>query len=124
MTARRLAAATLLLALAAPAAAAPCKSDPHLVAACFRVHGRITVQANMRPYLWPAGSRRLIGIASPGGAIVLPDEINRVFATPAGFDKAVFGDFTVCPFTRRRPGLMQLACIASVEHFSVRDRRP
>ena len=78
----------------------------------------------MRPYLWPVGSRRLIGIASPDGNIVMPPEIAQIFASPNDFDKAVYGDFAVCPFTRQRPGRMQLACIASVTHLSVRDRQP
>jgi hypothetical protein len=126
LTARFLAALALCLALSGAAAAAetPCRSDARLVGACFAVHGRITVRANMRPYLWPLGSRRLIGIASPDGAIVMPAEIEQVFATPAGFDKAVFGDFTVCPFTRQRPGIMQLACIEAVKHLTVRNRQP
>ena len=37
------------------------------------------------------------------------------------FDRQVFGDFEVCPFTRRRPGIMQMVCIAGASNLTVRD---
>src|SRR5215469_16785151 len=34
----------------------PCKQDPRIIQRCFAVHGRLSVHANMRPYLWPIGT--------------------------------------------------------------------
>jgi hypothetical protein len=118
----RLVAFLATLLLAGTAAAQNCKTDPRLVASCFVVHGRITVHANMRPYLWPLGTHRLIGIASPDGAVLWPSELAKVFADPRNFDKAAYGDFEICPFTRRRPGIMQMACVAGLRHLDVRPR--
>jgi hypothetical protein len=112
-----------VLLLAGTAAAQACRTDPRLVGACFTVHGRIAVQANMRPYLWPLDSHRLIGIANPDGAVLWPLELTQLFADPRNFDKAAFGDFEICPFTHRRPGIMQLACVAGVTHLRVRQRQ-
>jgi hypothetical protein len=35
---------------------------------------------------------------------------------------AIFGDFVVCPFTRSKPGEMQLVCIESAKNVVVRKR--
>ena len=73
----------------------------------------------MRPYLWPIGTNRLLGVANPDGAIIMPPELERLFA--ARIDRQLFGYFEVCPFTRRRPGVMQMVCIAGASNLTVRD---
>ena len=116
-----------LLAGLAPTASAPapftgvlpCKDDSRLAGQCFVVHGRLSVRANMRPYLWPVGTRRLLGIADPDGEIVMPADLERLFA--AHLDRQAFGEFEVCPYSRQRPGIMQMVCIASVRHLVVRE---
>lgn len=95
-----------------------CTQNPHLVGRCFTVKGRLSVQANMRPYLWPIGTHRLLGIASPDGAIIMPPEIERIFASPP-FDRQLFADFEVCPFTQPRPGAMQMVCIAAARNLKI-----
>src|SRR5262245_14597876 len=96
-----------------------CTHNAQLVGQCFTVRGRLTVHANMRPYLWPIGTHRLLGIASPEGAIIMPTEIERIFASPP-FDRQLFADFEVCPFTRPRPGAMQMVCIAAARNLKIR----
>jgi hypothetical protein len=113
--------AQLALAQAGFAQTPACKGDARLIGQCFVVHGRLSVHANMRPYLWPVGTRRLLGIASPDGAIIMPAELQSLFA--AHLDRQAFGDFEVCPFTRQRPGVMQMVCIAAVTHLAVREAR-
>jgi hypothetical protein len=105
----------------ATAAAPPCRQDPRVVEQCFIIHGRLSVHANMRPYLSPIGARRLLGIASPDGAITMPLQLKSIFQNQ--IENQAVGDFEVCPFTRRRPGVMQLVCIAGVSHLTVRERR-
>jgi hypothetical protein len=99
----------------------PCRQAPRVVEQCFTVHGRISVHPNMRPYLWPFGTRRMLGIASPDGAIIMPPELKAIFK-----DRIVnqaIGDFEVCPFTRRRAGVMQLVCVEAAKHLIVREGR-
>jgi hypothetical protein len=95
-----------------------CTQNTQLVGQCFTVQGRLSVHANMRPYLWPSGTHRLLGIASTDGAIIMPPEIERIFASPP-FDRQLFADFDVCPFTRPRPGIMQMVCIAAARHLKI-----
>ena len=101
------------------AEATTCAQNTQLVGQCFTVRGRPSVHANMRPYLWPIGTHRLLGIASPEGTIIMPTEIERIFASPP-FDRQLFADFEVCPFTRPRPGIMQMVCIAAARNLKIR----
>ena len=116
-------AAALLLqigiAMVGIAQTSACTQNTSLVGQCFTVHGRLSVHANMRPYLWPIGTHRLLGIASPEGSIIMPTEIERIFASPP-FDQQLFADFEVCPFTRARPGIMQMVCIAAARNLKIR----
>jgi len=99
----------------------PCKQDPRIIQQCFAVRGRLSVHANMRLYLWPIGTNRLLGVASPDGAIIMPPSSSA--SLQHGSIGQVFGHFEVCPFTRRRPGIMQMVCIAGVTSLTVRDGR-
>src|SRR5215469_1445078 len=65
-----IAASQIALGGGAAAETLPCKQDPRIIQQCFAVHGRLSVHANMRPYLWPIGTNRLLGVASPDGAII------------------------------------------------------
>jgi hypothetical protein len=104
------------------AAEEACKENPRLVGQCFSVHGRLSVHANLRPYLSVRGSGRLIGIASLDGQIIMPAELVGKFEQSV--DRQVSGDFEVCPFTRRRPGVMQLGCIAGAKHLTATEGKP
>ena len=83
------------------------------------VDGRLSVRANMRPYLSVFGTRRVIGIASPDGAIIMPAEL--VDISKNGIGRQAIGSFKVCPVTRRRPGVMQLGCIAQANRLRIRE---
>ena len=37
------------------------------------------------------------------------------------YSRDVFGDFEVCPFTKRREGQLQMVCVESASHLVVRD---
>ncbi len=98
----------------------PRKDNPRIVAQCFTVHGRLRIHANMRPYLWPVGTKRLLGISDGQGNIVMPPELESDFASD--LSKEAFGDFEVCPFTRQRPGRLQLVCIEEVSKRKTQER--
>lgn len=41
-----------------------------------------------------------------------PPDVIKKLTVPGGFTD-VYGDYEVCPLTRKRPGRMQMVCIAS-----------
>lgn len=93
-----------------------CKSNPKLADACFLVHGRLTTY-NGTPSLriWPIGSHRLLGIVEDENPLAIPDEIR----SSVGFDKDIYGDYLVCPFTKRTLNAMQLVCVEKVSNYHV-----
>jgi hypothetical protein len=109
----------VILVLAVPALAAPpkCKENPKLVAACYSIHGRLEFGADtVRYYLWPVGTKRMLGItAGPrlddADDPILPSDLKRSF----GDVEAIYGEFEVCPFTLKREGAMQLVCVESAK---------
>lgn len=117
----------LPVALAPAAEPGPCESDKRVVAACFVLHGRLQVPANMRSEIWPLdGSKHLyaIHLDDYGGPEdfdpPLPKNVKKVLDP----DHDVYGDFKICPFSREQPGRLQIACIASAQHLVVRKIPP
>ena len=103
-----------------------CHRRPDVVGKCFSVHGRLSVY-NGTPSirLWPIGSKQLLGVLDPNdvssapGPTVLPDDIKLKL----DWNKDVFGDFFVCPLSRRQPGRMQTICLESGKHLTVREHK-
>lgn len=94
-----------------------CRRNPAVVANCFAVHGRIQVYNgafNVR--IWPVGSKRLLGVL-PQEAEIVPDNVRRHLS----FEKTIYGDFLVCPFTNDKPGEMRMVCIQEAEHLVIED---
>jgi hypothetical protein len=48
------------------------------------------------------------------------DNLPEQIAQPLSWDSDLFADFTVCPFTSRKPGEMQLVCVDSATNFKKR----
>jgi hypothetical protein len=112
----RWAGGALLLALIStcdPAAAAP--------APCYGVHGKLFA-ANGAPTfrIWPIGTRRLLGVPSSDPdalpAVLRGDRGASMSSPPEGAAVDVYGDFTVCPITRDRPGWMRMVTVKAVRH--------
>jgi hypothetical protein len=102
-----------------------CRTSHHRVGECRTVHGRMQI-GNGTPAarIWIVGTKRMIGVwdpafADPESVESQPAPLRRAFAS-APFRTRAYGDFEVCPFTRDRPGWMQMACIASVGRLVVR----
>ena len=103
-----------------------CRRRPDVVGRCFSVHGRLSVY-NGTPSvrLWPIGSKQLLGVLDPNdvssapGPTVLPDDIKLKL----DWNKDVFGEFFVCPLSRRQPGRMQTICLESGKHLTVREHK-
>lgn len=96
-----------------------CKDSPRVIGQCFNIHGRARVVNGAGTVIWHIGTDRLL-------------EVEDEDLVPANFSKAmyghgdvygrdVFGDFEVCPFTKSKPGEMQMVCIESASRLVVRD---
>ncbi len=102
----------------------PCKDHPMLSGSCYAVRGRMTL-ANGTPSIriWPVGTRRILGVSE--GRFFLKDyrNIPDDLAGLLTWENAVFADFTVCPFTDDRPGVMRFVCVESAENVEVKSRK-
>jgi hypothetical protein len=109
----------IIAALPAFAAQPKCKENPKVIAACYSVHGRVSMGADtVRLWLWPVGTKRMLGVTSGPN---LDDD--PIFPTNLNFDSSnhdIYGDFEVCPFTPEHKGAMRLVCIESASHLVVR----
>lgn len=94
-----------------------CESRADVVAACFTLHGRLSL-GNGTPSarIWGAGTQRMLGI--PDDA--LPEALA---AQLSDFNTELWGDFKVCPLTRAQPGQMQSVCVASWRNLRVHQRK-
>jgi hypothetical protein len=104
-------------------AAMRCAGNPHLVGACFKVHGRLnTKNGGPAMPLWVIGTKRILGVMCPAGTesdcAALPAKAAFIADQLPGTAQT-FGDFTVCPFTVSRPGWMQFVCVESASHLIV-----
>jgi hypothetical protein len=93
-----------------------CKTDPDIVDACFTVHGRLSAW-NGSPTLriWKVGTNRILGDHDDWP---LPEEL----AEHGSWDIEAWGEFEVCPFTKERPGVMQMVCVESASHVVYKKR--
>jgi hypothetical protein len=126
----RLATSILLISCALASAGAPssspqdksCREHPRLVGKCFNVHARLaTYNGNPAVRLWRIGTKRVLGVSNqrfkePGYSNI-PNELLRQLDG----ESKIIGDFLVCPFTRSKPGEMQLVCIESAKNTVVKE---
>lgn len=97
--------------------ASGCKANPALVGSCFVVRGRLSAYNGTPTFrIWPIGTHRLIGVVPSEDPRSLPAELRGV----ATFDRDVFGAFTVCPFTKHKPNVMQFGCVEAVRSIHTR----
>lgn len=100
-----------------------CRQHPQLIGSCFNLRGRLSVY-NGAPAirLWKVGTRRMLGIseqrfAQPGFRNI-PEEVEKQL----NGDVEIFGDYTVCPFTKAKVGEMQLVCIERAKNLIIRKK--
>lgn len=113
--------AALLAASSSIAAENLCESDKRVVASCFDVHGRLRINANLRLYLWPVGTDRMLTIhyANDRGEADPPLPASVAAVMKPGAD--IFADYRVCPFTKSEPGKRQTVCVASASRIVIRS---
>jgi hypothetical protein len=100
-----------------------CREHPQLVGKCFTVRGRLSVY-NGAPALrlWKVGTHRILGVSEQRFALAGYRNVPEDIESRINQDVEIFGTYQVCPFTRSRPGEMQLVCIESGKHLVVRKR--
>ena len=100
-----------------------CKSNPKLIGACFRIHGRAYFSNGTPDFrIWRVGTKRVLGVTATSTADdaedpIVPAKLLRAFHATASnpFGNDVFGDFEVChslPSAKAR-------CVQSAEHLVV-----
>ncbi len=101
-----------------------CREHPRLIARCFTVHGRLSIY-NGTPArrLWRVGTKRVLGISEQRFAVAGYRNIPEDIESKLNQDVAIYGDFVVCPFTRSKPGEMQLVCIEEGKNVAVREKK-
>lgn len=92
-----------------------CKTDPDIVGACFKIHGRLSAwngTPTMR--IWRTGTNRILGVHDD----IMPESL----ASQLNWDLEAYGDYLVCPFSEQKPGAMQSVCIEEAEHVVTKHR--
>ena len=103
-----------------------CKGNPDLVGQCFKMHGRVYI-ANGGPQMriLRIGTDRVLGVV-PSEDEIIPDKLSKALFKDDGewgsdvYGRSVYGDFEVCPFTKRKPEEMQMVCVESASHLVVK----
>lgn len=107
-----------------------CKRNSRLVGECFITHGRMSFYNgthNIR--LWPIGTHRLLGVEYVPGSVENPtdEHPDGIYWMPvelsdtSTFGVEIYGDFDVCPLSKKRPGAMQFVCVESARNLTVKD---
>ena len=99
-----------------------CKENPAVIGDCFTIHGRMRF-GNGTPSLriWQVGTSHYLGVtagkvADDADEPILPKEIILdAYST-------VYGDFEVCPFTKKNEGALQYVCVESGSSLIIEDR--
>ena len=101
----------------------PCSKHPKLVGNCFSVRGRLSVY-NGAPALriWKVGTKRMLGVSEQRFAVAGYRNVPENVRSQIDQDKALFGDYLVCPFTKPKENEMQMVCIEKVTNLVVKKR--
>jgi len=100
-----------------------CRQHPQLIGKCFSVHGRLSVyNGNPAFRVRRIGSKRVLGVSDQRFALPGYRNIPEELVKQLRGENAILGDFLVCPFTRSRPGEMQLLCMQSARNVATRKR--
>ncbi len=95
-----------------------CRRNPNVVDLCFKVHGRVRVVNGTGMVIWRIGTDRLLGVEDEES---IPRNLSKaLFKYDAKWGSDVYGDFEVCPFTRRKPEEMQMVCVESASRLVVK----
>jgi hypothetical protein len=98
-----------------PAASLRCAASA--VEPCFTRHARLSSQNGVAFTLWLTGTTRMLAVDN--GMDGVP-EVAKPFLEMTSPDHSyLFGDFTVCPLERDRPGHMRSVCVSAAAKLAV-----
>jgi hypothetical protein len=100
-----------------------CSKHPKLSGACFTVHGRMNYwNGSPSVRIWIVGTKRIFGVSE--GRFYEPGVCNlpQTIADQLDWEKDLFADFVVCPFTSDEPDVMRLVCVESASKIFVRQK--
>lgn len=99
-----------------------CKAHPQLSGSCFEIRGRMGLSnGNPSVRIWPVGTKRLLGLSVGRASMDEDYNLPKELQAQLSWGKAMYADFTVCPFTDDEPGVMRIVCVESAENISIRD---
>jgi hypothetical protein len=92
-----------------------CRGNPNVVDQCFNVHGRARIVNGTGMVIWRIGTDRLLGVQDEE---IIPHNLTKaLFKYDKDWGSDVYGDFEVCPLTKRKPQEMQMVCVESASHL-------
>ena len=95
-----------------------CQGNPNIVDQCFNVHGRARIVNGTGMVIWHIGTDRLLGVQEEE---IIPRNLNKaLFKYDKEWGSDVYGDFEVCPLTKKKPEEMQMVCVESASHLVVK----
>ena len=97
-----------------------CQTNPAVIPPCETFRGRLRVY-NGTPSLRiaPTGTKRLKGLIPSEDERTLPTRLRE----HVQFGVELWADFLFCPFTRDKPGQMQMGCVESAANVVVHRHR-
>ena len=95
-----------------------CGGENKIVGPSSKIHGRLSAW-NGTPSLriWIIGTNRMLGVRD---GTPLPRNLEDLMGN---FDTEIYGDFTVCPLTQLKRGVMQIVCVNSASNLTIRQRK-
>lgn len=98
-----------------------CKEHPDIKGACFDIRGRMGFyNGNPSARIWVIGTKRILGISEGRFYNEQYANVPSSLLKQLSWGKAMYADFTICPFTKEKPGVMQYVCIENAKNISIR----
>jgi hypothetical protein len=92
-----------------------CKTDERVVSKCFWVTGTLYIgSGNPATRIRIKKPRRTLGIKEDEQPI-LPDNVSSQLTT----ENTITGTFYFCPFSKYKPGTMQVGCVEKAKNIKV-----
>lgn len=88
---------------------------------CFKARGKMFF-SNGTPSIriWLVGTKRILGISEGRFYLDDYDNVPNELVNLLNWQNSMFADFTICPFTKDKPGVMRLVCVDKAENMSIR----
>ncbi len=98
----------------------PCRDHTGIVGRPFVVHGALSLY-NGAPSvrLWRIGTNRILGVSEGRSYVEGYCNLSKWLQDKLGWNTEVIGDFEVYPFTKDKPGVMQLICLDTAYNLKV-----